>query len=276
MSRQPTRTPAGEAGGRFAVLITFQPGPAPGEAGSEAPGGTGCRASGEADPRAFGAGPQAPAQGAGWPRALELQRHLWFRFVVTVECVGAGTGVRRAVDVLVDPDTEAACPGPPAGLVTLFPVPGALGQVGEYELRRLAPVALEKARAVARQELQAQEAGQAAALAAERALLEAHFAARRRELLICALEGARKARAALAYRCVAAGSEPATALVTRARRLAAEARRRQEQAALALQAVDAEERRALEELAARFRPSARIEPVGLAVLWMPPGPPDGP
>ncbi len=215
------------------------------------------------------AGPGRARAGAGPAPGLELQRHLWFRFVVTAACVGAGVSVRRVVDVLVDAGSQTARPGPWGPTAVLFPVPGAMGWIGAYELKRLAPAALEQARAMAVEVLAAEEARQAPALACERAFVQAHFAARRQELLMDALRRVRRAQAACAYRCIATGSEPAKVLEDRARRLAAEARLRQEEAIRALTALDAEEQRALQELAGRFRASARIEPVGLGVVWRP-------
>lgn len=196
-----------------------------------------------------------------------LRRCLWFRFRAVASSGGVPETCRFTVDVVMDPVAEAPVPQGVLRPVAMAKVPAPLAWVSAYELERLARPAAREAARLADERLEDFRRRVREQLQRERSRLSSYFAACRQEALAGAIEAARRAQAAVVYSLVSGAADPGGGLVARAAARAELARGRGLAAAQALQAIDAQERHALAELAARFEVSARLEPAGLAVVW---------
>ena len=210
-----------------------------------------------------------------------LRRALWFRFLLEVSGFALPEGSRRSViDVLAEGEPErarllapeeAAGWAVPAGPWVRPAGPGGLGWVSAYEVRRLGRLAARRAVEAARERVKAVRETLRPVEQAERQRLARYFDERQAEETAVLARLVHRAVAAGLYARLAAEADLARDLQARAGRLARMARLEQEACAARLEALERERAAALAEVEDRFRLTARLEPAGLAVVWLPAG-----
>ncbi|HEY8487396.1 MAG TPA: hypothetical protein VIL11_08375 [Limnochordales bacterium] len=213
------------------------------------------------------------------------RRWLWFRFQLRVAGWGLVGELRRAVDVVVDPQAEEARvvgrarpggPGPAAALRPVRNPPAGLCWVSFYELSQLAPVALRCALWEARRVLLRVRLATGPVYRQEAASLHRYFACRRLEALAAAREGIGRLTRRQTWQAVAGrpggpqdgtgspGSDAGWGVEPGCGQALAMWKRLQRE----LTAIQQEHRAALLELRARRRLAACLQPAGLAVVWV--------
>ena len=193
--------------------------------------------------------------------------------------------LRRAVDVVVDPQAEKArvvararpgAPGPAAALRPVRYPPAGLCWVSFYELSRLAPAALRCAWLEARRVLLRLRLATRPLYRQEVASLHRYFACRRLEALVAAREGIGRLTRRQTWQAVAGrpgGSQDGTGSQGSTARWGTEPGFGQaldtwQRLQRELTAIQQEHRAALLELRARRRLAACLQPAGLAVVWV--------